>query len=180
MEGYRRTGGLEQDQIPPTSLGAIVWKVTAEQADWNTQAARSRDKAEEFGRLPPNRRIGTSNRFQNRCGFTSLEGYRRTGGLERRLWGLTACAERFGRLPPNRRIGTPGPWPGSRKYSEFGRLPPNRRIGTRMATNTTFLPSLEGYRRTGGLECVLWLLLQNWEFGRLPPNRRIGTGVKWL
>ena len=89
--------------MPMSNRGSTrqrVWKVTAEQADWNRCYIRIRGRDREFGRLPPNRRIGTAQRCFLPFAASSLEGYRRTGGLEHkkvgekygieRVWKVTA------------------------------------------------------------------------------------------
>ena len=82
LEGYRRTGGLEQVLHTHSWTRSRVWKVTAEQADWNCAALFFTFCRQQFGRLPPNRRIGTQESRRKVRDRKSLEGYRRTGGLE--------------------------------------------------------------------------------------------------
>ena len=163
LEGYRRTGGLEHAIQGTGTQPARVWKVTAEQADWN-KVGSARELADlKFGRLPPNRRIGSTPLHQNHTKYTGLEGYRRTGGLERRsrcppvprvrVWKVTAeqadwnfriqtepfCVEGFGRLPP----------------SLCAPISAGRQADWKLF-------EVRGHVALSG-------------FGRLPPNRRIGT-----
>ncbi len=53
LEGYRRTGGLERRSRCPPVPRVRVWKVTAEQADWNFRIQTEPFCVEGFGRLPP-------------------------------------------------------------------------------------------------------------------------------
>ncbi len=139
LEGYRRTGGLEQSRQRAGVGGSQVWKVTAEQADWKYTTTPKPHQIHRLGRLPPNRRIGTSISLSTCPPCASLEGYRRTGGLElsysnraflcRRVWKVTAVALR------------------THKCRATGGLEEGVKC-----TGAHPAPGLEGYRRTGGLE----------------------------
>ncbi len=163
MEGYRRTGGLEHPSTSAILARVRVWKVTAEQADWNVSNSASCGCM--YG-LEGYRRTGGLEP-QNTCRIwpvaPSLEGYRRTGGLERRsrcppvprvrVWKVTAeqadwnfriqtepfCVEGFGRLPP----------------SLCAPISAGRQADWKLF-------EVRGHVALSG-------------FGRLPPNRRIGT-----